>query len=176
MKSRYFFLLTIGLFFLSAASVQEELKMKVWSPAFEYGAKIPSKYSCDGANLSIPVSFDHVPEGSRSLVLIMDDPDAPGGDFVHWVVYNIPPDTRELPEGAAFGKNAERDIRQGRNDFGKNAYGGPCPPAGTHRYFIRLYALDIPSRFESGLSRDALLKRIEGHVLARALWMGRYSR
>jgi len=176
MKIRYIFFLALALSSFSALRGQGESKMKVWSPAFKYGGEIPEKYSCDGANLSIPLYFALLPEGSRSLVLIMDDPDAPGGDFVHWVLYSIPAGSKVLPGGMDSAQINERGIREGVNDFGESGYGGPCPPSGTHRYYIRLYALDIPSDFEPGLSREALLKRMEGHVLAEAEWMGIYSR
>jgi len=176
MKKKYFLFLASLLFFCILLSAQEEQKMKVWSPAFGYGEEIPVKYSCDGANISIPIYFALLPEESRSLVLIMDDPDAPGGDFVHWILYNIPADRKFLPEDMTPLQIKKEDIREGLSNFGKIGYGGPCPPSGTHRYYIRLYALDIPSDFEPGLSRDDLLKRIKGHVLAEAKWMGLYSR
>ena len=176
MKKRHLFFLALALCSFSALRGQEESKMKVWSPAFKYGGAIPEQYSCEGADLSIPLYFALVPEGSRSLVLIMEDPDAPGGVFVHWLLYNIPPVQKVLSEGWSSGQREASGIRQGRNDFGNKNYGGPCPPRGSHRYYIRLYALDIPSDFEEGLSKAELLKRISGHVLAEAEWMGIYTR
>ena len=134
------------------------------------------KYTCDGSDVSLPLVFADIPAGTQSLALIMDDPDAPMGTWVHWVVYNIPPDLEGLPEAVPPVPLLDYGIRQGVNDFGKTGYGGPCPPGGTHRYFIKLYALDVPMEEEAGLSKAELLSLMKGHVIAEAKWMGTYSR
>jgi Raf kinase inhibitor-like YbhB/YbcL family protein len=145
--------------------------MTLSSPAFQGNGLIPSKHTCDGRDTSPPLSIGNMPEGTKSLALIVDDPDAPAGTWVHWVVWNIPPGTREIPEGSAPAGAA-----QGLNDFRKRGYGGPCPPSGTHRYFFKLYALD--SRLDPG--RDAtkadLESAMKGHLLGKAELVGIYSR
>ena len=150
--------------------------MYVKSPAFENGGEIPARYGCHGEDISIPLEFGNIPDGTRSLALVMEDPDAPMGLFVHWVVYNMPAPLRGLPEGVPSEPVLEYEIRQGVNDFGKIGYGGPCPPDRPHRYFIRLFALDVPLPLEPGLDREALLAAMKGHVLAEAELMGIYPR
>ena len=150
--------------------------MTISSPAFTNGGEIPAKYGCRGSDVSIPLAFRNIPQGAKSLALIMEDPDAPGGLFVHWIVYNIPADLRGFPEGIPPSPTLDLGIRQGVNDFGKIGYGGPCPPDRPHRYFLRLYALDIPLPLASGLSRTQVLEAMKGHVLAEAELMGIYER
>ncbi len=153
--------------------------MVIVSTAFENGGLIPERYTCKGENISPPLRWTGVPPEARSLVLICDDPDAPGGTFNHWVIYNIPPSVTELPEGVpplptlpALG-----DSLQGFNSFGKIGYGGPCPPPGpAHRYFFRLYALDKTLDLPPKARKDEVLKAMEGHILAVAETMGRFSR
>src|SRR5438552_10676499 len=111
------------------------------SPAFQAEGKIPSKYTCDGINISPPLEWKDPPAGTQSFALIHDDPDAPSGDWVHWVVWNIPPAKSGLPENFPKDKELKDGTRQGMTDFGKIGYGGPCPPSGSHRYFFKLYAL-----------------------------------
>ena len=150
--------------------------MFVRSPAFENGDQIPSEYGCHGSDVSIPLIFENVPEGTRSLALIMDDPDAPAGIFVHWVAYNIPSDLQGLPENIPGAPLLANGIRQGINDFGTTGYGGPCPPDRPHRYFIKLYALDVPLELDPGLSKEHLLGVMGGHVIEEAELMGIYAR
>lgn len=150
--------------------------MIVKSPAFENGGYIPSKYTCDGEDISIPLVFEEVPSSAKSLVIIMDDPDAPMGVFVHWVIYNIPSDINSLPEGIPNVPALEYGILQGVNDFGKIGYGGPCPPSGAHRYFIKVYAIDKVLDTEPGLSKSQILNLITGHVVDEAVLMGIYER
>ena len=116
--------------------------MKLESTAFDANGLIPAKYTCDGEDISPPLIWDEVPKGTKSIVLIVDDPDAPGRTFVHWVIYDIPATVRQLPEKIAAVKALPNGGVQGTNDFGKLGYGGPCPPSGIHRYFFKLYALD----------------------------------
>ncbi len=151
----------------------EEAEMYLTSSTFGLGELIPVKYTCDGEDLSPPLEWGASPEGTRAFVLIADDPDAPGGTWVHWVLYDLPGDTRALPEG-----NPESLGVAGLNDFRRAAYGGPCPPVGNpHRYFFTLYAVDVPSLgLPQGASRGAVEAAMQGHILAQAQWMGIYRR
>lgn len=141
------------------------------SPAFEGNASIPAKYSCDGENINPPLQISEVPENAQSLVLIMDDPDAPVGTWVHWTVWNINPQTREIKENSV-----PPGAREGITSFGPTGYGGPCPPSGTHRYFFKLYALDTKLGLSSQIDKAQLEKSMDGHILAQAELMGSYSR
>jgi len=167
----------------------EETAMKISSPAFAEAETIPVKYTCDSIDVSPPLIIDEVPRGTVSLALICDDPDAPSRVWVHWVVYNIPPGVRALPEGIAGEAVVEIEVDsvgikfyQGMTDFGRVGYGGPCPPRGpAHRYYFKLYALDtqldIPEQeTRTGITKEALLKRMEDHILAEAMLMGKYAR
>ncbi len=156
----------------------EVFEMKLTSSAFTEGAKIPSKYTCDGQNVNPPLTISDVPAKAKSLVLIMDDPDIP--DFVkqkfgiqvwdHWIVFNVPPETREIPEG----KNPPGVV--GRNTGGNNSYGGPCPPDREHRYFFKLYALNTELDLPEGATKAEVEKAMKNHILAEAKLMGRYER
>ena len=150
--------------------------MELKSSAFKHMEKIPSKYTCDGPDISPPLSWSGVPSGTKSLVIIVDDPDAPMGTWVHWLVYNIPPEMEGLPENFPKVRETEQGIRQGITDFGRVGYGGPCPPSGTHRYFFKLYALDTTLNLPPGATKKQLLKAMEGHILAKAELVGLYSR
>jgi len=145
-------------------------KMKITSSAFQQGGNIPSKFSCDGANTSPPLQISDVPPETKSVVLIVDDPDAPSGLFTHWAVWNISPQTSTIAEG-----NAPKEVH-GTNDFGKSGYGGPCPPSGTHRYYFRIFALDRELDLPSGAKRSQLDAAMKGHVVAQGELMGRYAR
>lgn len=145
--------------------------LTITSPAFTGGGAIPAKYTCDGADVSPPLTIGAVPAGAKSLALILDDPDAPMGTWVHWVAWNIPATTREIQEnGLPAGAG------QGKNDWKRNSYGGPCPPSGTHRYFFRLYALDTTLNIGSSTSKHDLEKAMQGHILAKGELMGTYKR
>ena len=150
--------------------------MKLESQAFQAESLIPKKYTCDGDDLSPPLNWGTPPDGTQSLALIADDPDAPGKTFVHWVAYNLPSDRRELPEGVPNGESIPNGGTQGKSDFGKLGYGGPCPPGGTHRYFFKLYALDTSLDLQPGASKADVERAMDGHVLTLAELMGRYSR
>jgi Raf kinase inhibitor-like YbhB/YbcL family protein len=150
--------------------------MKLESTAFTDKGLIPSKYTCDGEDISPPLSWSEPPSGTKSLALIVDDPDAPGKTFVHWVLYDIPATARALPDNVAAEGNLPSGSLQGKNDFGKLGYGGPCPPGGTHRYFFKLYALDTKLGLESGATKAQVLVSMDGHILAEAELMGRYQR
>ena len=148
----------------------------ITSPAFKDGQMIPQKYSCDGENVSPPLEWNGVPGGTKELALIVDDPDAPGKTWVHWVVYDLPPETTSLPENMTAKVEPAKLPKQGMNDFKKTAYGGPCPPSATHRYYFKVYALNDRTSFASPATKDDLLKSIEGHILAQGQLMGRYQR
>ncbi|WP_338422918.1 YbhB/YbcL family Raf kinase inhibitor-like protein [Anabaena sphaerica] len=146
------------------------------SSAFVDNGLIPAKYTCDGADISPPLIWDEIPSATQSLALIVDDPDAPGRTFVHWVVYDIPPTIKQLPEKIIGSKTIPSCGVQGKNDFGNFGYGGPCPPSGTHRYFFHLYALDKKLNLESGANKNQIIRVMEGHVLEKAELIGRYKR
>jgi Raf kinase inhibitor-like YbhB/YbcL family protein len=151
-----------------------EINMK--STAFDEGGMIPKKYTCDGPNVSPPLTWTSVPEGTKSLALICDDPDAPMGTWVHWVLFNLPADVRELPENIPPQKTLANGAKQGITDFRKIGYGGPCPPGGTHRYYFKLYALDTEIDLDSGVTKKQLLEAMKGHILAEGQLMGKYKR
>lgn len=145
-------------------------RMNITSSAFQQGDNIPSKFTCDGENTSPPLQIIGVPAEAKVLALIADDPDAPGGLFTHWLVWNIPPQTNSIAEGSA-----PKGL-QGTNDFGKPSYGGPCPPAGMHRYYFRVFALDRELDLRPGAKRSQLDAAMKGHVIAQGELMGRYAR
>ena len=153
-----------------AVSAAGGAKMKLTSSVFQQGGDIPSKFSCDGANTSPPLQISDVPAAAKTLVLIVDDPDAPSGLFTHWLVWNLAPQTSTIAEGSAS------DGVHGTNDFGKSGYGGPCPPSGTHRYYFRVFALDRKLDLAKGAKRSQLDAAMKGHVTAQGELMGRYSR
>lgn len=146
--------------------------MKITSSAFLHNTNIPSKYTCDGENVNPPLQFLDVPESTKSLVLIVDDPDAPAKTWVHWVVYNINPSVKEIAENSV-----PQGSTEGVTDFGKHGYGGPCPPSGTHGYFFKLYALDfiIPS-LDILVNKEVLEKVMKGHIIDKSELIGFYSR
>ena len=148
------------------------------SPAFAEGSPIPRRYTCEGEDLSPPLEWEDPPAGTRAFALAVEDPDAPRGVFVHWVLYNLPGDARSLPEGVPARERLESGALQGRNDFGRIGYGGPCPPRGhgTHRYFFTLYALDAPVDLPPGADLARLRRAMEGHILGQARVMGTYRR
>ncbi|MEW6354830.1 MAG: YbhB/YbcL family Raf kinase inhibitor-like protein [Planctomycetota bacterium] len=152
------------------------MEIKITSTAFEEGGMIPKKYTCDGSDVSPPLAWTGAPEGTKSIALISDDPDAPVGTWVHWVIFNIPPKTTGLPENVPPGPELSSGARQGETDFGRIEYGGPCPPSGTHRYYFRIYALDAMLDLESGATKAQLLAAMKGHVLAQGELMGKYRR
>jgi Raf kinase inhibitor-like YbhB/YbcL family protein len=152
------------------------MNIRVTSSAFSQGGNIPSKYSCDGNDISPPISWSKGPDGTKSYALIADDPDAPMGTWVHWVIYNVPPSITSLPENVPKSPEGIEDSVQGINDFKRHGYSGPCPPGGTHRYSFKVYALDTILKAEAGLTKKKLLKIMEGHILGQGELMGTYSR
>jgi hypothetical protein len=150
--------------------------MKISSSAFPEGETIPVKYTCDGKGISIPLQWQAVPAGAKSLALIMDDPDAPMGTWVHWVMYNLPAETGELAEGQPADEVLPNGAIQGQNTSGKTGYANPCPPDRQHRYFFKLYALDYVLEKRSGMTKAALLEAMQGHVLDECQTFGVYDR
>jgi Raf kinase inhibitor-like YbhB/YbcL family protein len=150
------------------------------SPAFAPGADIPTLFTCEGSDISPPLEWTGMPDGTKSLVLIVDDPDAPDPaapkmTWVHWVLYDLPPDARTLPEGVAS-SDLPAGTREGRNDWKRTGYGGPCPPIGRHRYFHKLYALDAVLGDLGSPTKAEVEKAMKGHILAQAELMGTYQK
>jgi hypothetical protein len=147
------------------------------SPSFVEGDTIPDRFACTGANLSPELRWSSVPKGTQSFALILDDPDAPGGSWVHWVVYGIPVGVAGLPQGAPREPTLGNNTLHGANSWGTLEYGGPCPPQGsTHRYVFTLYALDISLESEPGASKSGLITSMEGHILGQAQLTGTFGR
>ncbi len=154
------------------------MALKMSSTAFEEGGEIPARFTCEGADTSPPLAFSGVPAGAKSLALIVDDPDAPDPKaprmtYVHWVLYDLPPDTKGFPEGM---KQLPEGAKEGINDWKRTGYGGPCPPIGRHRYFFKLYALDTKLAGLDKPTKNAVLKAMQGHVLAEAQIIGTYQK
>lgn len=147
------------------------------SAAFANEAAIPPKHSCTDANVSPPLGWQEVPDGVKAFAMVVDDPDAPAGTWVHWVLYDIPGDTRELPVGVPTIERGAGGMKQGKNDFQHIGWGGPCPPPGPgHKYVFRLYALDAPSGLAPGASKADLTSAMRGHVLGEATLVGTFER
>lgn len=152
------------------------MTMTLASPAFVHDGRIPSRYTCDGSDLSPPLTFAGVPPGAASLVLVCDDPDAPSGVWDHFLIYNLSPATPGLPEGLPTMDAYPDGSLPGKNGWGRLGYGGPCPPSGTHRYVFTLYALDAMLGLAAGAGKKDVLRAAKGHILATATLIGRYAR
>jgi len=146
------------------------VKLSMISMEFATGASIPVKYTCNGLDINPELQMVGAPANTKSMVLIMDDPDAPSGDWTHWLVFNISPATTKISQNSV-----PTGAVQGRNSWGKSAYGGPCPPSGTHRYFFKLYALDTILNLTSTANKATLLSAMQGHILEQTELMGKYS-
>ncbi len=162
----------LGLMAVLAGGAGMELK----SAAFQPGEMIPAKYTCDGPDVSPPLSWSDPPAGTKSFALISDDPDAPVGTWVHWVIWNIPATARLLGANLPKEESLPNGASQGTTDFRRIGYGGPCPPSGTHRYFFKLYALDSTLNLAASTTKKDLEKAMQGHILAQAELMGKYRR
>jgi len=163
----------------TATSKKENAAMTIQltSPAFVEGEFIPAKHTCDDEDVSPPLKWTDVPANTKSLALICDDPDAPMGTWVHWVLYGLPPTVAELAEKVPTAETLANGARQGINDFKRAGYGGPCPPAGRpHRYFFKLYALDAEIPLKARATKKDLLRAMEGHILAEGQLMGKFQR
>lgn len=178
-------ILAIG-FFLSGSLLEsksqekgkggKKMAFELTSSAFSQNGMIPSQYTCDGKDISPALKWNDPPQGTKSFALINDDPDAPMGTWVHWVIFNIPIGDRELKEDMPPDAELKNGARQGITDFGRIGYGGPCPPTGTHRYFFKLYALDTLLNLPSGCTKAQLLNAMKGHLLSEAQLIGKYKR
>ncbi len=151
------------------------LSISLRSDAFDDGGAIPKRFTCDGDDVSPPLAWSEPPPRTKSLALIVDDPDAPAGTFTHWVLFNLPANRLSLEAGFASNQSAG-PAKQGTNDFGKAGYGGPCPPSGTHHYIFHLYALDALLNLDTGAGRGAVLSALKGHILAEGRLTGTYAR
>ena len=170
---------TAALLTLSAAQAADKnaAKINVTSSAFQQGQSIPAKYTCDGENISPPLKWSDAPAAMKSFALICDDPDAPMGTWVHWVVYSLPAATTELAEKTPTTESLPNGARQGMNDFKHVGYGGPCPPRGkSHRYFFKVYALDTELSLKPRAIKKELVKAMQGHIIAQGELMGTYQR
>ena len=147
--------------------------MKLTSSVFTHQNEIPARYTCDGDNISPPLNWVEIPANTKSLVLIMDDPDAPRGTWDHWIIFNLPVNTNSLPEGV---KEFPMGTKFGKNSWGKENYGGPCPPDKQHRYFFRLYALDSCLELPNGVSKEKIQQTIKGKIIAETELIGLYAR
>lgn len=153
------------------------LELVVTSAAFAMSAAIPAKYTCMGEDISPPLAWSEPPPGTQSIAVLCDDPDAPVGDWVHWVLFNLPPETRSLPEGVPPKPKLPDGSVQGLNDFGRIGYGGPCPPPGKpHRYFFKVYALDTRLDLPPRATKKDLLRAMQGHILAQGHLIGTFRR
>lgn len=174
MKYRVAFIICIlsSIFFVSNA-ISQDIKdaLTVSSSVFENNSSIPEKYTCDGVDVNPPILIENIPSRTKSLALIVDDPDAPVGIWVHWVLWNIKPEIKEIKENAV-----PKGAQQGMNDFGKHNYGGPCPPSGTHRYFFKLYALDNILKLSPNARKADVEKAMKGHIIEQAQIVGLYKR
>ena len=152
------------------------MAIEVSSSAFNEGEPIPSQYTCDGKDISPQLKWSGVPDEAKSIALIADDPDAPGKTWVHWVLFNLPPETTSLDENMPGDVELENGAKQGITDFGDHGYGGPCPPGGTHRYFFKVYALDTELDLNSDVQKDDVVSAMDGHILAEGQLMGTYTK
>ncbi len=160
----------------TAQTEEYDMTISVVSSAFKDGEMIPRQYTCDGRDISPPLTWTGIPEGTQSLVLICEDPDAPAGVWVHWVIYNMPPSTGELPEAVPGDETLSSGARHGVNDFGRPGYGGPCPPRGIHRYIFTLYAVDSMLDLSGKVAKHDVERAMEGRMLGKGELMGKYRR
>ena len=167
---------SMGVTFVAAAK-GDSMPLTLSSPSFSSGGDIPKKFTCDGADVSPQLSWTESPAGTKSFALLVDDPDAPVGNWNHWTLWNLPATTRSLFEGVSKDASLPDGTQQGKNDFRKTGYNGPCPPPGKpHRYYFKLFALDIELKLRPGAGKHELETAMKGHILAQAEWMGRYGR
>ena len=159
-----------------AATAEGLRRMELTSDAFTPEGAIPSTDTCDGADRSPALAWTAPPAGTKSFALIMDDPDAPRGRWIHWTIYRLPPSTRRMPEAFPLDAELPDGTRQGRTDFGRTGYGGPCPPSGVHHYRFMLYALDVRLSLAPGATITELEQAMRGHLLAQATLIGTYRR
>ena len=186
MKKAFYVLFLLPIFISGCKEKKQEsdftkegdktMAITVTSSAFTEGSMIPSKYTCDGKDISPPLKWKGAPAETKSFAIISDDPDAPMGTWVHWVMWNIPADLNELTENVPPDKDLPNGSKQGITDFRRPGYGGPCPPSGTHRYYFKVYALDTKLDIPSVATKADLVKTMSGHILAEGQLMGKYKR
>jgi len=183
LKRRFVFasiILTLFLVFVSCSRIEDTTKkgpvMEVKSPAFGYAKSMSDKYTCDDVDISPPLEWKNAPAGTKSFAIICETPDAPTGNWVQWVIYDIPAGITNLPQSVAKTGQLDFGARQGKNDFDQVGYSGPCLPAGEHRFFFRVYALDGSTNLKSGAKKDELVEAMKGHILAEGALMGVYAR
>ena len=157
-------------------SPDQKGEIKVTSVAFKQGEPIPRQYTCAGVNVSPPLEWTGVPKAAKTIAIVADDPDVPGGTWVHWVLYNVPADNIGFVENVPVSETLKAGGFQGKNDFGKIGYGGPCPPSGAHRYFFKIFALDTTLKLSAGASRKDIDAAVTKHILAAGQLMGTYQR
>jgi Raf kinase inhibitor-like YbhB/YbcL family protein len=155
---------------------ETNIELKLTSAAFKERQAIPRQCTCDGVNVSPPLEWSGVPKNAKTIAIIADDPDASGGTWVHWVLYNLPAENIGLVENLPATENLKAGGFQGKNDFGKIGYGGPCPPSGTHRYFFKIYAVDAELPLPAGATKPEVEKAMQGHIVAQGQLMGTYGR
>ena len=166
------FLIMVSFFTVSLSKEASTMgALQITSSAFQNNGMIPRQYTCDGKDINPPLMIANCPQGTKSIALICDDPDAPGGGWVHWVIWNIDPGVKEIKENSV-----PQGAVEGMNDFGKHRYGGPCPPTGTHRYFFKVYALDTTFGISPNSTKADLEKAMKGHILAQGELIGLYKR
>lgn len=161
---------------VNAQHKEKHMKPELTSSAFNEGQMIPSQYTCDGSNISPPLSWSSTPDGTKTWALVCDDPDAPAKTWVHWVIYNIDASITQLREHLPTTDTLQNGAYQGLNDFGHYGYGGPCPPSGTHHYRFTLYAVDAKLDLKPGASKTQLLKALDGHIITETKLIGLYKR
>jgi len=176
LKTIFILLASLAISLVSCQIGETADQLKLVSSSFDPGDPIPQVFSCDGSDISPPLSWSNVPEGTQSFALICDDPDAPVGTWVHWVVYNIPADSRLLHENQPRSRELASGAIQGTNSWGKLGYGGPCPPSGKHRYYFKLYALSEALSLQPGATKDDLLVAMDGLILSETQLKGTYRR
>lgn len=169
-------LLITGINFSQIKTKGKKMEIKLESPAFKNGDFIPSKYTCDGENISPALHWNKPSDKVKHYCLIVEDPDAPSGTFVHWIVFDIPANITTLNEDITNQKNLPDSAEMGTNDGRRIGYFGPCPPSGTHRYYFRIYAIDSVLKLDAGATKAAVMRAMEGHVIAKGELMGKYQR
>jgi len=176
MKQQWLWYAVLVTILLCAIAKGGTMSMTVSSTAFGSHESVPSQYTCDGPDISPPIAWDSVPLHAKSIALVCDDPDAPGGTWVHWVCYDIPPGTDSLAESQPKTGALACGGKQGKNDFGHTGWGGPCPPSGTHRYFFKVYCLDIMLNLPAGKTKKEVENAMKGHIIDKGELVGVYSR
>jgi len=177
MFKKYLSLIIILILVSSCQRTKEEkMEIKIKSSAFEEDSMIPSKYTCDGSNISPPLEFSNIPNNTKSITIICDDPDAPMGIWVHWVLFDLSANIKNLDENIPRDKVLSNGAKQGINSGKRIGYDGPCPPSGTHRYYFKIYALDTKINLGSGISKQELENAMRGHILDQGQLMGKYKR